>query len=120
MVNGCARGVENFRRGTDIRLPFLIIADGVIVDITDGVVTAIVEPFGMSEIVLTTSFGIAIEDPAPPVAPAGDEQIPHGFVTIGAEITETLPVGQMTEVTLLYLTPDMLQTYAPSIWLRGE
>jgi len=120
MINGCAHGVENFRRGTDIRLPFLIIADGVIVDITDGTVTAIVEPIGMSEIILTTSFGISIEDPAPPVAPVGDEQTPHGYVTISAAITETLPLGQLTELTLLYLTPDMLQTYAPSIWLRGE
>jgi hypothetical protein len=118
--NGCATGVELFRRGTDIKLPFLVTADNTIVDITDGVVTAIIEPMGMSEILLEVGLGIQIVDESPPVALPGNDQAPHGFILVDAATTATLPLGQLTELTILYTTPENIKTYAPTIWLRGE
>lgn len=116
----CADGVERFRPGTTIRLPFLITADGTIVDITDGVVSAIVEPIGGVDILLTVGDGIDIENFNPPVAPAGLEQQPHGFITLTQAQTADLPLGRLTELTILYMTPEAVQTHAPTIWLEGE
>lgn len=112
---------EVFRRGGTLYMPFLLVGSGgVIANISDGVVTAVVQPYGGAAIDLTVgNGGIVLEDPAPRAAPNPDNQEPHGYVLLTPAQTQALPLDSLTEVTVLFVNSAGIRMHSQSVTLRG-
>lgn len=109
---------EPFRPGDTVRLPFLVAAAGAIVNISDGIVSAVVKGRAASR-ELTVGDGITILDPAPMPAADGVEQAPHGIVTLDGDLTAELPLGRLTTLTVFFTNSAGVRMHTPPIWLAG-
>lgn len=109
---------EPFRPGDTVILPFLIVAARAIVNISDGIVTATLSGRGTA-VEMMAGSGITLEETAPPPAMNPADQVAHGIVTLGPEITSALPLGALTKLTLSYVTSAGVRMHTDTIILAG-
>ncbi|MGA0599025.1 hypothetical protein [Enterovirga sp. CN4-39] len=111
---------EPFRPGDTIVLPFLIVADGAIVNISDGTVSATLSVTGRPTVELLVGEGITLEQVAPPPAERVEDQVAHGLVTLGPDLTSTLPAGALTRLTVYYVNSAGVRMHTAPVILRGD
>lgn len=107
---------ELFRPGDTVVLPFLIVADGAIVNVSDGIVTAEVRVGSKLIREFIVGDGLTIEQPAPEPEP---DQVPHGIVTLDAETTRSLPMGPLSTLTVTFINSAGVRMHAAPMRLRG-
>ena len=107
---------ERFSRGDTVNLPFLIVADSTIVNISDGTVAADVIANGGLKDSLVVGSGVVIEQPAPEPS---DDQISHGLLVLSASLTASLPYGARSQIIVYFVNSAGVRMTCEPIILEG-
>ncbi|PZO81592.1 MAG: hypothetical protein DI629_03385 [Mesorhizobium amorphae] len=111
---------ELFRPGDEVAIPFLIVAGGAIVNLSDGVLTAEVRAGTKLKGTLAEGSGITIERATPAAASGSAEQEAHGLVTIDEALSAQLPVGIVSRIVFVFTTSAGLRLSVEDLPLRGR
>ena len=108
------------RPGDEIRLPFLIVADDAIVNISDGTVTGTLWGARRTKLSdLTVGSGIVIEQTAPAPAATLAGQVAHGLVVIDEALSARLDLGLVNRIDLVFVNSAGVRMSTESILLKG-
>ncbi len=97
-----------FRAGDEILQPFLLVAEGAIVNLSAGTVYGEVRS-RLAKVAdlwagANAPSGIVIEQLAPPPAGSGYEQLAHGLVVLDEALTRLLSEGATSRINLFFVT----------------